>query len=211
MLITLSRQYASGGSEVARLVAEALGWTVVDDDFVREVAQRAGLPPEEVALLEERAPTFLERFARSTALASPELFMPATGGIEEFDEDKLIKITRSLVAELAHEGRVVMVGRAAAAVLEHEHDAMHVQLVASRSVRVQTAIERLGIDPEEAPRMVDERDRNRERYHKEYYERDWADATNYHMVLNTALLGYDGAANLIAAHARALGWAGAAG
>ncbi|MEE8313700.1 MAG: cytidylate kinase-like family protein [Myxococcota bacterium] len=210
MLITLSRQYASGGSEVARLVAEALGWTVVDDDFVREVAQRAGLPPEEVALLEERAPTFLERFARSTALASPELFMPATGGIEEFDEDKLIKITRSLVAELAHEGRVVMVGRAAAAVLEREQDAMHVQLVAPRSVRVQTAIERLGIDPKEAPRMVDERDRNRERYHKEYYERDWADATNYHMVLNTALLGYDGAANLIAAHARALGWADAA-
>ncbi len=211
MLITLSRQYASGGSEVARLVAEALGWTVVDDDFVREVAQRAGLPLEEVALLEERAPTFLERFARSTALASPELFMPATGGIEEFDEDKLIKITRSLVAELAHEGRVVMVGRAAAAVLEREQDAMHVQLVAPRSVRVQTAIERLGIDPKEAPRMVDERDRNRERYHKEYYERDWADATNYHMVLNTALLGYDGAANLIAAHARALGWADAAG
>lgn len=211
MLITLSRQYASGGSEVARLVAEALGWTVVDDDFVREVAQRAGLPLEEVALLEERAPTFLERFARSTALASPELFMPATGGIEEFDEDKLIKITRSLVAELAHDGRVVMVGRAAAAVLEREQDAMHVQLVAPRSVRVQTAIERLGIDPKEAPRMVDERDRNRERYHKEYYERDWADATNYHMVLNTALLGYDGAANLIAAHARALGWADAAG
>ena len=210
MLITLSRQYASGGSEVARLVAEALGWTVVDDDFVREVAQRAGLPPEEVALLEERAPTFLERFARSTALASPELFMPATGGIEEFDEDKLIKITRSLVAELAHEGRVVMVGRAAAAVLEREQDAMHVQLVAPHSVRVQTAIERLGIDPKEAPRMVDERDRNRERYHKEYYERDWADATNYHMGLNTALLGYDGAANLIAAHARALGWADAA-
>ena len=211
MLITLSRQYASGGSEIARLVAEALGWTVVDDDFVREVAQRAGLAPEEVALLEERAPTFLERFARSTALASPELFMPATGGIEEFDEDKLIKITRSLVAELAHEGRVVMVGRAAAAVLEREQDAMHVQLVAPRSVRVQTAIERLGIDPKEAPRMVDERDRNRQRYHKEYYERDWADATNYHMVLNTALLGYDGAANLIVAHARALGWAGAAG
>lgn len=211
MLITISRQYACGSSEVARLVATALGWNLIDDSFVGEVAARAGLTPEEVALREERPPTFLERFARSIALASPELFLPATGAIDELGEDKLIKITRNLVSELAAEGRVVMVGRAAGPVLEREEDAMHTRLVAPRPFRIERAMEIRGCDSEEAQRVVDERDRNRARYHREYYDRDWDDSTHYHMVLNTALLGYEGAANLIVMQARALGWFSAGG
>jgi cytidylate kinase len=209
MLITISRHFACGSSEVARSVATALGWNLIDDSFVGEVAARAGLTPEEVALREERAPTFLERFARSTALASPELFLPATGAIDELGEDKLIKITRSLVSELAAVGRVVMVGRAAGPVLEFEEDAMHTRLVAPRSFRVERVMEARGLGSEEAQRLVDERDRNRARYHREYYDRDWDDPTHYHMVLNTALLGFERAANLIVAHARALGWSSA--
>ncbi len=211
MLITISRQYACGSSEIARLVATALGWNLIDDSFVGEVAARAGLTPEEVALREERPPTFVERFARSIALASPELFLPATGAIDELGENKLIKITRSLVSELAAEGRVVMVGRAAGPVLEREVDAIHARLVAPRPFRIERAMETRGCDSEEAQRVVDERDRNRARYHREYYDRDWDDATHYHMVLNTALLGYEGAANLIVMHARALGWSSAGG
>ena len=206
MIITISRQYACGSTEIAGMVADAMDWNVVDNRFVDEVAARADLPPEEVALHEERAPTFVERFARSTALASPELFLPATGAIEEFGEDKLIKITRSLVAELAVEGRVVIVGRAGAAVLETKEDVIHTRIVAPRDVRIQRAIGRAGHDPAEAPRIVDEWDRNRERYYREYYDRDWNDPAIYHMVLNTERLGFQGAADLIVAHARSLGW-----
>src|SRR5437773_1962623 len=64
-VITITRQYASGGSEVARLVAVGLDWTVIDNEFVDQVAQRAGLPAEEVAQREERAPGLLERLART--------------------------------------------------------------------------------------------------------------------------------------------------
>ncbi len=211
MIITISRQYACGSTEIARMLADTLGWNVVDNRFVEEVATRAGLPPEEVALHEERAPTFVERFARSTALASPELFLPATAAIEEFGEDKLIKITGSLVAELAVEGRVVIVGRAGAAVLETKEGVMHTRLVAPREVRIKRAIERAGHDAAEAPRIVDEWDRNRERYYREYYDRDWNDPAIYHMVLNTGLLGFKGAADLIVARARGLGWCEAGG
>src|SRR5438034_4300909 len=72
-VITITRQYASGGSEVARLVAVGLDWTVIDNEFVDQVAQRAGLPAEEVAQREERAPGLLERLARTLAVASPEM------------------------------------------------------------------------------------------------------------------------------------------
>src|SRR2546425_12759456 len=74
-VITITRQYASGGSEVARLVAGALGWTVIDNEFVDQVAERAGLPAAEVAQLEERAPGLLERLARTLAVASPAMFL----------------------------------------------------------------------------------------------------------------------------------------
>src|SRR2546423_15610596 len=63
-VITVTRQYASGGSDVAHRVAVALGWTVIDNEFVDQVAERAGLPAAEVAQREERAPGLLERLGR---------------------------------------------------------------------------------------------------------------------------------------------------
>ena len=64
MIITISRQFGAGGSEIARRVAGALGWRVVDNELIGRVAKGAGLPPEEVAQREERAPSFIERLAR---------------------------------------------------------------------------------------------------------------------------------------------------
>src|SRR2546425_11512120 len=83
-VITVTRQYAAGGSDVARLVAAALDWTVIDNQFVDEVARRAGLAPEEVAERDERAPGLLERLARTLAVGSPGLFMtsPAVPRLE---------------------------------------------------------------------------------------------------------------------------------
>src|SRR3989449_9959011 len=72
-VITITRQYASGGSEVARLVAAELRWGVVDNEFVDEVARRAGLPPDAVAQRDERAPGLLERLARTLAAGAPRL------------------------------------------------------------------------------------------------------------------------------------------
>ena len=136
MLITISRQFAAGGSQVASRVAEALGWRLVDDELVDRVAERAGVSREEVAALEERAPTFIERLARLTALELPELFLPTAEAVEEFGEGHLVKITRALVEELAAEGRCVVVGRASAAVLARSADTLHVRLVAPFETRV---------------------------------------------------------------------------
>lgn len=205
MLITISRQFGSGSTEVSQFAARELGWSVVDDEFVFQVAERAGIPVEEVARLEERAPSFIERLARFTASELPELFVP-TGVVEEFGEAKLVKITRSLVTELAAEGGMVVVGRAAAAVLAEASDALHVRLVAPRSFRIRTSAKRHGIELEAAAERLELRDRNRERYHREFYDRDWNDPVHYDMVLNTERLSFEGAAALIVSRARALGW-----
>jgi cytidylate kinase len=209
MVITISREYGAGGSEVARRVAATLGWSVIDNELVEEVAARAGVSPEQVAERDERVPGFVERLARTLALASPELVpIPVAGGtLEEVSERSLVRITERVVTEAAAQGRVVLVGRAAPAVLGRQEGALHVKLVAPKLVRLQMAIERLGVDPGVAERVLDDTDRQRERYHREYYGRDWGDAHNYDMVLNTARLGFEGAAAVITGRARALGWA----
>jgi cytidylate kinase len=206
MFVTISRQYAAGGSQVASLVAAGLGWDVVDNEFLDALAERSGYSREEVADLDERVPSFFERFAQSTTLSFPEYLATTPGALDEPGAEKLARISRDLVAELGRRDRMVMVGRAAAAVLARESGAIHVRVVAPREVRIQTAIDRLGVAPGDAESILDDTDRNRDRYHREYYDRDWNDPENYHMVFNTELVGVDRVAELVIAYARSLGW-----
>jgi cytidylate kinase len=81
-----------------------------------------------------------------------------------------------------------------------------VQLVAPRPYRIQAAAERLGVDPQRAAEVVDETDSMRARYLRQFYRRDWYDPVNYHMVLNTGLLGHDGVTDVIVGEARRRGW-----
>jgi CMP/dCMP kinase len=205
MLITVSRQYGAGGSEVAARVARTLGWRVVDNELVERVAERAGIPAAEVAERDERAPGFVERLTRTLAAATPDLFLPPGGTVADLDEATLVRITEGVVGEMAGKGRVVLVGRAAPAVLAQQEDALHVKLVAPRPFRIHAASQRLGMDPAEVVKIVDDTDAMRGRYHREYYHRDWADPLNYHMVLNTGALGLAAAAAVIVARARAMG------
>ncbi len=208
MLITISRQYGAGGAAVAAKVADALGWRLVDNELVQRVAARAGLAPEDVAVREERVPTFIERLAQTVVAGTPELLVPpeAGGTVASLSESDLVRITELVVREVAAEGRVVLVGRAAPAVLGQQGDALHVRVVAPREHRIRVAAERLGVSPEQAARTLDEADKMRARYHREYYGRDWSDPVHYHMVLNTEALGVDEVAAVVARSAQALGW-----
>lgn len=206
MLITISRQYGAGGSDVARRVADTLGWRLVDDELVERVAARTGISAEEMAGLEERSPSFLERLAQVLATSTPELFAPSTGTVPELSGATLVRITEAVVEEAARAGRVVLVGRAAPAVLARERDALHVRLVASKAFRIRVAADRLGLDPKEAERVMLQTDAQRERYHREHYARDWSDPVGYHMVLNTERLGYDATTAIIVGEARRRGW-----
>lgn len=206
-VITVTRQYASGGSDVARLVAAQLEWDVIDNEFVAAVARRAGLPPDEVAQREERAPGLLERIARTLAAASPELFVAsATVPTVEQDEATIVQVTERVIAEAAAHGRIVLVGRGAQAVLAQRPDALHVYVVAPRPWRMRLAVERLGVKEADVDRLVDETDRQRDQYVKTYYGRQRQDISNYDLIVNTARVGIDGAAALVVAEAHRRKW-----
>jgi cytidylate kinase len=206
-LITVTRQYGAGGSQVAELVARTLAWTVIDNEFVDEVARRAGLPAAEVAQREERAPGLLERLARTLAAASPELFITESAISDvERDEKAIVRISERIIHEAAAIGRVVLVGRGAQAILALHPDALHIYLVASKPWRMKLAVDRLGVDPAKVEKELEETDRRRDQYTKTYYNRTRADPTNYDLVVNTERLGLEGAAELVVAEARRREW-----
>lgn len=202
MVITISRQFAAGGAQVAVRVAAVLGWEVVDRALIDEVAVRAGVSADEVEGCEERTPGFLERLVHFTAAEMPDLFQPQASPLQGFEQSRLVKITHRLVGEVAARESVVIVGRASCAILAEHADTLHVRLVADRAFRVALACERLGIDSAEAEKRLDQTDLERARYLREYYDFDWADPERYDLVLHTGRLGIEGAAALVVARAR---------
>jgi len=205
-VITISRQYGSGGSDIAKLVAKRLGWSLIDNEFVDRVAERAGIDPAEVESKEERVPGLIERLARALAISSPEVFV-ATGEPPEAvgHEDRIIEMTERVITEAVQHGHVVMVGRGAQAYLAERERTLHVYIVAPRAARILAVMKRLDIGEVEAGRTVDDIDKNRERYVKTHYNRQWAHPANYHLCLNSEALGYEGGADVIREAARIRG------
>jgi cytidylate kinase len=206
-VITITRQFGAAGSEVARAAAATLAWDVIDNEFVEEVARRAGLPAAEVAQRDERAPGLLARIARTLAAGSPEVFLSAPESDAERAETVIVRMTELVIREAATHGRVILVGRGAQALLAQRPDALHVYVIASPAWRQRQAVERLGADPAHVAKLVDETDERRDQYVRTYYGRVRSDLANYDLVVNTERLGVDGAAALITAEARRRGWA----
>ncbi len=134
MLITISREFGAGGSSVARAVADQLGWRVVDNQLLEEIARRAGLSVDEARERVERGPTFVDRLARALAASTPESLTPATVQPPEAQDARIKRITEDVITEAA-EHHAVLVGRAAAALIDRREGAWHVKLVASLAYR----------------------------------------------------------------------------
>lgn len=201
-IITVSRQYGSGGSELAERVATALGWQLYDNAVVDEVAARLGMTPAEVSAREERMPSLSERLASAISLSAPEV-MPTVGEVAvPPDESRIVEVTQRVVEEAVQSGPAVIVGRGAQCLLATRSDALHVLCHAPLDALVAYAITNLGIPPGEARKKVIEMNARRGEYVKRHWAREWLDIANYHLCVNTAWLGLDGAADLVTAVAR---------
>lgn len=201
-IVTVSRQYGSGGSEVAERVARALGWQLYDNAVVDSVAARLGMTPAEVSAREERLPTLSERLASAMSLAAPEVMTSGEYAVIAPSEERIVEVTRRVVEEAVLAGPAVIVGRGAQCLLATRDDALHVFCYAPAEALIENAIRKYGIRPDEARRKVTEMNSRREEYVKRHWKRDWRDLSNYHLCVNTSWLGLDEAAELVTRVAR---------
>lgn len=203
-IITISRMYGSGGSDVAARVAQLLGWSLLDNAFVDAVAERLGIPVSEVEAREERTPSLVERLASALAVASPEILPPPTEQVPP-SEERLADVTRRIIEEAVARGNAVLVGRGAQSVLARRAGVLHVFCHAPRDALVRRVAERRGISIAEAEKKVDEINKQRDQYVRTTFKRSWKAPENYHLCVNTEWLGIEGAADLIVGAAQRMG------
>src|SRR5690348_1817219 len=109
MLVTISRMYGSGGSEVAQRVASALGWELIDNEFVDKVAERLGMAPSVVAEHEERVPSLGERIVKALSLSAPETARTTAELPAVSTEEAIVDVTRRVIDDAVRGGNAVLV------------------------------------------------------------------------------------------------------
>lgn len=201
-VVTISRLYGSGGSEVAELVAKDLGWSLLDNTVVDAVAARLGIPRAEVAAREERVPSLVQRLAETLALGSQEWLAPLADGKRAPTDEHLIEVTHRIVEEAIARGPLVLVGRGAQEMLAERADALHVFCYAPRGALIARSMQRDRLDEQAAAKLVDETNAHREQWVKKHWNRSLREHSLYHLSVNTEWLGISCAADLIASAAR---------
>lgn len=198
MIITISRMFGSGGSDVAARVARRLGWSLLDNAVVDEVAARLGVSRSEVESLEERVPSLAERIASSLVLSAPELAVPVDDPpMMQTAETRIVNVTKHVMQEAVQAGNAVLVGRGAQALIGDRADALHVFCYAPKSFLVEYAVAHRGVKRADAEHEVDRRNKQREQYVKRHFSRDWRSFDNYHLCVDTGRLGIEGAADMV--------------
>lgn len=201
-LVTISRMYGSGGSDVAARVAEALGWTLYDNAVVDGVAARLGLTRAEVSERDERIPSMAERLAATMTMSAPEMMPPVPRRPTPTPEQQVVEATRRVIEDAVRQGPAVFVGRGAQCLLASRPDALHVFCYAPKDLLARYLVEHRGVAAADAERQVTEMNRQREAYVRRNWNRSWRDFDNYHLCLNTGWLGVERAAELVVAAVR---------
>ena len=191
-IITISREFGSGGRTIGRLVAEQLGYQFYDRELVNQVAERSGFSPE-----------FIEESGEYASAMSSLLFAMATAGQYSADglsmHDRLYIEQTRFIEELAEQGRCVIVGRCADYILREHKDCLHVFIHADMKSRAKRIVERYGEKDKSPEKRLAEKDQKRRVYYKNYTGRNWGQAQNYDLCLNSGVLGEEVCVELIVA------------
>ncbi|HEY0778595.1 MAG TPA: cytidylate kinase-like family protein [Gemmatirosa sp.] len=197
-LITVSREFGSGGSEFAEALGARLGWPVLDRTIVYHVAEQLALDASVVERLDEHPPTRLSRIAAAMFVLPPELPSTYVAPHERLGPDEIADAVRRVIGEAARTPPLIIVGHGSQCLFHGRPGSFHVRLVAPIEARMQRVASRLACHATraavEARRMDDERGRYVQRHHR----RDWTDPLLYDLQLNTGRVGIDEAATLVA-------------
>ena len=201
-IITVSRLYGSGGSEVAAVTAKLLDWSLLDNAVVDAVAARMGLSVAEVRDREERVPSLVERLTSAMAMGSQEWVSPMAAAAKRPTDEQLIEVTRHIIEEAIAAGPVVVVGRGAQEMQAEREDSLHVFCYAPRKALISRTMQREGVGAEESARLVDNTNKERDQWVRLHWERDRRALDNYDLSVNTSRLGIEGSAQLIVSAAK---------
>ena len=181
MVITVGRQYGSGGREIGTMLAKQLGIAYYDDMLLKEAAEESGLCEELFRSFDERPKSFLYSIAMDPYSFSMNHVTPK-GSIEQ----QVYLATYDTIKKLADKGTCVLIGRCA-----------DYALTAPLENRIKRVAARNGISENEAKDRIKKTDKSRASYYNYYSAKDWGDAKSYDLCIDSSLLGIDGTVELL--------------
>lgn len=184
-IVTIEREYGSGGGEIAQLLAGRLGWKLWDQALTEEIARLARCPRDVVEGREEKNDPLYYRLFKSFLRGSYEGSINAPK-LNLVDSETILKITRRVVEQAAQTGNSVIVGRGSQQFLKDRPDTLRVFLYAPRENKVRRIMGR-GKNEKEAEERVDTVDRERADFIQKYFSVEWPDRAIYHTMINTAI------------------------
>ncbi len=184
-IITVSREYGSGGGAAGETLARRLGWRLVDRSLVAEVAERAKVDASVAAHFDEAVDPWFHHLVKALWRGGYE-GVASRVETEAPDVQTLAAVTGEVLLEVAALGQCVIVGRGGQCLLRERDDAFHVRIYAPREERIQRLRGRLapGTDVEEC---MERMDRQRAAYIRRTFEEDWTDQRFYHLMISSTL------------------------
>ncbi|MGE5396759.1 MAG: AAA family ATPase [Chitinophagales bacterium] len=197
-IITISRQAGSGGSYLGQKLAKRLGLLYVDRETVKEVAKKLEAEGEGLENREEKVTGFWQSVIQSFRFApdiyTPPILMPIP------TDQQMFRVESDVIRYIAKKQSAVIVGRGGSYILQTHPNHVSVFLHANHEYRTKRVQEVYELSAQEANKTVDNSDRDRSRYFHALTGRDWSDARQYHISLDTFVLGMDKAEEIIVSY-----------
>jgi len=200
VIVTISNQYGSGAVAVATRVAAELAYELIDNQLPVVVAKRMQITPVQAQAVDETGRSLGARLLSSLELATPEVAVSGFG--QTFDEEYVREVQQA-VREFAARGNVVIVGRAAGAILGRRPDVVRVFMYGPREWRIERLVTERSIERKAAAAEVDRIDRARKAHLRDWYNVEIGSPEIVDLAIDTATFGADGSSALIVAAVQA--------
>jgi cytidylate kinase len=195
-VITISRQLGSGGAYIGQQVASKMNVFFADREIIRKAAKQLSILEENLESREEKRLSFWHSLTRISPQAGG-VYMAPVSPILEFTDDELFAVESNIIKHIADEGSAVLIGRCGFDVLRQHPNHISIFMHADNEFRNERIQEMYHLSHESAEKMIEKSDKERAAYCKTFTGKEWADARNYDICIDTGKLGVDKAVELI--------------
>jgi cytidylate kinase len=182
-IITVEREYGSGGAAIAERLAQQLGWKLWDRQLTEEIARVAKVTPDAACRCDERVDPLLSRLFRVYARGSYERTLPMTEG-QHFNADTMVAMLHKVIEDVASKGNSVIVGRGSPYILRNRPDVFHVFIYAPFEEKIRR-LKNIGQSEKEARQLIEEVDRERASFIRHYFGKEWPCRSLYNVMINS--------------------------
>jgi cytidylate kinase len=200
VVITVSRQFGSGGSDIARLVAQSAGLNYIDHQIIAEVANRLGIDLSDATRQDEQSSDMASNILEALRSSNPfnvHYMLSNVKAQRQSQELAYFHLTQRVILELATQGNAIIIGRGSQFLLHNNPRTLHTHIFAPLETRINYVMTHYQLSINKAKELIEQRDNEQDNYQRHYYGADGRQLNFYHLLINTGLFSFENAASLI--------------